>query len=75
MNENTQHTIRFPSDRGDFLDWATSEDDGCLSVGGLAIRCGLVTASGTAEQERQAQPRDIPTSRVGESGRNTPPGS
>lgn len=52
MNENSHRPIDFPADRGDFLDWATSEDDGCLSVAGLAIRCGLVGASGIAEQQR-----------------------
>jgi transcriptional regulator with XRE-family HTH domain len=52
MNENTHRPLSLPADRSDFLDWATSEDDGCLSVAGLAIRCGLVGASGTAEQER-----------------------
>ena len=41
MNENKHSTIGFPAHRGDFLDWATSEDDSCLSVAGLAIRCGL----------------------------------
>jgi hypothetical protein len=74
MNENTHRTIRLPDDRSDFLDWATSEDDGCLSVGGLAIRCGLVGAFGMTKQERQEKRRDTPTPGVGESGRDTPPG-
>ena len=52
MNENKHSTILFPADRGDFLDWATAEDDSCLSVAGLAIRCDLVRASGAAGQER-----------------------
>jgi transcriptional regulator with XRE-family HTH domain len=52
MNENKHDAVSFPADRGDFLDWATSEDDGCLSVAGLAIRCGLLGATGMAEQER-----------------------
>src|SRR5262249_41887938 len=52
MTENMHRPISFPADRGGFLDWATSEDDGCLSVAGLATRCGLVRAPEAAEQER-----------------------
>jgi transcriptional regulator with XRE-family HTH domain len=52
MNEDVHRPIRFPANRGDFLDWATSEDDGCLSVAGLATRCGLVRAPEVAEQDR-----------------------
>lgn len=52
MNENKHQPIHFPSDRGDFLEWATSEDDGCLSVAGLALRCGLVEVSEIDTRER-----------------------
>ena len=52
MNENKHETLKFPDDRSEFLDWATSEDDGCLSVAGLALRCGFMEPSETAEQDR-----------------------
>jgi transcriptional regulator with XRE-family HTH domain len=52
MNDRKHTTLDFSADRGPFLDWATSEDDGCLSVTGLAVRCGLMDGAGRAEQER-----------------------
>lgn len=51
MNENIHRPLDFPADRDRFLAWAMSEDDGFLSVGGLAIRCGCVEASGFIERK------------------------
>lgn len=53
MSENSHRPISYPVDRGHFLDCATSEDDRCLSVAGLAIRCGLVGVSGKAAEEER----------------------
>jgi transcriptional regulator with XRE-family HTH domain len=52
MNDRKHTTLDFPADRGPFLDRATSEDDGCLSVAGLAVRCGLMAGAAGLEQER-----------------------
>ena len=42
MTENKHEPIAFPADRDSFLEWAMSEDDGCLSTAGLAVRCGMI---------------------------------
>lgn len=44
MNDKPRLAIELPADRDDFLEWAASVDDGFLSVGGLAARCGLIGA-------------------------------
>ncbi len=51
MNDRKHKTLPLPADRGQFLDWATSEDDGCLSVAGLAARSGLMEEPVSVEQE------------------------
>lgn len=43
--DRERRTMDIPAEGEDFLEWALSEDDGFVSVGGLAVRCGLHQSS------------------------------
>lgn len=52
MNHKEHCAIELPANRDRFLAWAASEDDGFVSVGGLAVRCGLYQSSCGGETDR-----------------------